>query len=101
MGASGMSRRKSLPKNIEVKTRDVNATIKLETALKLSTQGYSWVEIAAKSGFASRGAAHNAVMRELNRNVAKDVDELRTRELQMLAQMKMEIWDLFMDRTNT
>lgn len=95
-----MSRRKSQPKNAEVKTRDVNAAIKLETALKLSTQGYSWDYIASQSGYASRGAAHNAVMRELNRNVAKDVDELRTKELQMLAQMQIEIWALFMDKNN-
>ena len=92
--------RKRQPKNPEVKTRDVNAAIKLETALKLSTQGHSWDYIAAQAGFASRGAAHNAVMRELNRNIAKDVDELRTRELHLLAQMQVEIWTLFMDKNN-
>lgn len=95
-----MSRRKSQPKNPDVKTRDVNATIKLETALRLSAQGKSWDEVAIAAGYASRGAAHNAVMRELNRNVAKDVDELRTRELYMLSIMQSEIWDLFMDKNN-
>lgn len=92
--------RKRQPKNAELKTRDVNAAIKLESALKLSAQGHPWDYVAAQSGFASRGAAHNAVMRELNRNIAKDVDELRTREIQMLNQMQIEIWDLFMDKSN-
>ncbi|MGH2506597.1 MAG: hypothetical protein ACRDHZ_04140, partial [Ktedonobacteraceae bacterium] len=98
--AASMSMRKSQPKNTEVKTRDVNATIKLETALKLSMQGKSWDEIAASAGYASRGAAHNAVMRELNRNVAKDVEELRTRDLHTLAQMQGEVWELFTDKEN-
>lgn len=95
-----MSRRKSQPKNTEVKTRDVNAAIRLETALKLCVQGHSWDYIATQSGYAGRGAAHNAVMRELNRNIAKNVDELRTKELAMLAQMQIEIWDLFIDKKN-
>lgn len=95
-----MNNRKRQPKNPDVKTRDVNAALKLETALKLSVQGHSWDYIAAQSGFAGRGAAHNAVMRELNRNIAKDVEELRTKELAMLAQMQIEIWDLFMDKSN-
>lgn len=95
-----MSNRKRQPKNPDVKTRDANAALKLETALKLSVQGHSWDYIAAQAGYAGRGAAHNAVMRELNRNVAKDVDELRVREMNMLAQMQVEIWDLFIDKTN-
>lgn len=95
-----MNNRKRQPKNPDVKTRDVNAAVKLETALKLCTQGYSWDYIAVQAGYAGRGAAHNAVMRELNRNVAKDVDELRTKELAMLAQMQIEIWALFTDKNN-
>lgn len=92
--------RKRAVKNADVKTRDVNAAIRLQMALKLSAQGKSWDEIATTAGYASRGAAHNAVMRELNRNVAKDVDEWRTRELHTLAQMQIEVWDLFMDKNN-
>ena len=93
-----MSRRK--PENADHKPRDVHAAIRAQTALKLSTQGYSWDEVATRAGFASRGAAHNAVMRELDRNIAKDVDELRKRELHMLDTMQVEVWDLFMDRKN-
>ena len=88
------------PKNPEHKTRDVNAAVRVQTALKLSAQGLSWDEIANRAGFASRGAAHNAVMRELDRNIAKDVDEMRKRELHMLDQMQVEIWDLFMNKKN-
>src|ERR1700730_10470290 len=94
-----MSRRQT--KNTGSTTRDVNAAIRAQSALKLSAQGYSWDEIAAKSGFASRGAAHNAVMRELDRNISRDVNELRARELHMLNTMQIEIWYLVMDRTNT
>jgi hypothetical protein len=94
-----MSRSRN-PKNPEQKTRDVNFAVRTQTALKLSAQGFSWDEIAAKSGFASRGAAHNAVMRELDRNIAKDVDEMRKRELHMLNTMQSECWELFMDKKN-
>ena len=86
--------------NSRGKTRDVNAVTRVHTAIQLYAQHLSWDDIAARAGYASRGAAHNAVMREMDRVVVKDIDELRTQELHMLNIMHSEVWDLFMDRKN-
>ena len=92
--------RKGKPDNSGGKTRDVNAVNRVQLALKLSAQHLSWDEIARQCGYGSRGAAHNAVMRELDRVVVKNVDELRAQELHMLNVMHAEVWALFMDRKN-
>ncbi len=86
--------------NSNGKTRDVNAVKRVELALKLSAQHVSYDEIARQCGYGSRGAAHNAVMRELDRVVVKNVEELRQRDLHMLDVMHGEVWVLFMDRKN-
>src|SRR5260221_82032 len=41
-----------------------------------------------------------AILRELDRCVVKNVDELRIQELSMLNQMHSECWQLFMDKSN-
>src|SRR5438552_1026527 len=81
-------------------TRDVNAVSRVHLALQLSAQHLSWDEIAQRAGYGSRGAAHHAVMRELERVVARDVNELRTQDLHMLNVMHSEVWQLFMDKKN-
>jgi hypothetical protein len=81
-------------------TRDINAATRVQQALKLCAQHVSWDQIASQCGYSSRGAAHNAVMRELDRCVVKNVDEMRTQELYTLNQMHSECWQLFMDKTN-
>lgn len=86
--------------NSNGKTRDVNAVKRVELALKLSAQHVSYDEIARQCGYGSRGAAHNAVMRELDRVVVKNVEELRQRDLHMLDVMHGEVWVLFMDKKN-
>lgn len=71
--------------NAKSNTRDVNAAVKVHMAIKIYLEERpTWEEIAARAGYASRGAAHNAVMRELNRCVTHDVKELRTVELYMI-----------------
>jgi len=87
-------------KNTKGTTRDVNAAQRAQMALQLRAQRLGWDEIAAQAGYASRGAAHNAVMREMDRAVVKNVDELRTQELHMLDVMHREVWQLFMDKKN-
>ena len=72
-------------KNPNGNTRDVNAGIRASLALKLrAQQRLSYAEIAQQCGFASKGAAHNAVQRELARNISTNVDEMRREELATL-----------------
>jgi len=92
--------RKAKPENAGGKTRDVNAAQRVQLALSLRAQRLGWDEIATRAGYASRGAAHNAVMRELERTVVDKVDELRREELSVLDQLQSEIWPLAMDKEN-
>src|SRR5258708_38766139 len=78
-------------------TRDVNAATRVQTALKLKLEGHNWDQVAALAGFASRGAAHHAVMRELGRCITHDVEELRTQQLYMLQQIQARSYKAAMD----
>lgn len=53
-------------------------------ALELRKQGYSYEDIAKACGYASRGAAHNAVSSALKQTLREPADELRTLELERL-----------------
>jgi len=86
--------------NAKGTTRDVNAGKRVQQAIQLRAERVTFEEIAARCGYGSRGAAHHAVMRELDRCVTKDVEELRTQELHMLDVMHREVWQLFMDKKN-
>lgn len=64
--------------------RDVNAVVRVKNALSLYLAGNSWQTIADSSGFASRGAAYNAVQRELQRDLQLASEEIRRAELMRL-----------------
>lgn len=67
-----------------VKTRDVNAAARAAAALKLALDGHEWKTVAQLSGYASAGAAWNAVQRELQRTIQPIADEVRQMELARL-----------------
>lgn len=92
------SRKKS--KNQEVKNRDVNAAVRASAAVKLRTSGLGYEEIAVQCGYASAGAAYNAIQRELKRNLVADIEDLRREEITILNKMHAEIWELAMDKNN-
>lgn len=87
-------------KNQEVKNRDVNAAVRASAAVKLRTSGLGYEEIAAQCGYASAGAAYNAIQRELKRNLVADIEDLRREEIAILSKMHSEIWELAMDKNN-
>jgi len=80
--------------------RDGMAVIRLTQAMQLRAQKLTYDVIAVRCGFASRGAAHHAVQRELQRIVVSNVEELRQEESAMLDQMHAEIWPLMLDKSN-
>jgi len=55
-----------------------------QKALQLRTMRVSWESIAKQCNYASRGAAYNAVQRELQRIPREAAKELRTAELEAL-----------------
>lgn len=77
-------------KNAKAKTqgvkpsRDVNAAVRVITALDLAIAGHDWQSIATSAGYASKGAAFNAVQRELERRIAPRIDTLRQMHYQRL-----------------
>jgi AraC-like DNA-binding protein len=87
-------------KNPDGNTRDVNAGIRASLALKLRAQQHlSYAEIAQQCGFASKGAAHNAVQRELQRTISTNVDEMRREELATLDYLEMMALKRLRDET--
>ena len=86
--------------NARGRTRDVNAASRVRMALQLRAQRLPWDEVAARAGFASRGAAHSAVMRELQRCISGDVTQWLNEELASLDYAEAEIWPLFLDKKN-
>ena len=90
--------RKRKPDNARgTTTRDVNAAQRVQTALKLKLEGHNWDSVAAQAGYQSRGSAHHAVMRELERCITRDVTELRDQQLYMLLQIQARSYKVAMD----
>lgn len=84
----------------EVTNRDVNAAQRAVMAVQMRAQQLTYDEIAKRAGYSGPSACRKAIMRELDRTIVKNVDELRKEELSMLNQMHSEVWQLFMDRKN-
>jgi hypothetical protein len=54
--------------------------------------------IAKQCGYSNASACRKAVMRELDRCVVKNVEELRTEELESLELLERECWKIFADK---
>jgi hypothetical protein len=81
--------------------RDVNAVQRVALAVKLRSQKVKYSEIARMCGYGSAGAAHKAIMRELERTVSTNVEELRREELESLERLELECWKIFSDKERT
>ncbi len=84
----------------EVVNRDVNAATRAATALKLRAELITYDEIARRCGYASPSAARKAILREMDRTIVRNVEELRDAELHMLNIMHSKCWQRFMDPKN-
>ena len=78
-------------------TRDVNAAFRAKRALALRAQGKSYDDIAVECSYGSRGAAHHAVQRELQRVVVEDVQELRREQMEKLRRLEEECWKVLLN----
>jgi hypothetical protein len=57
-----------------------------------------WSDIANVCGYGSPGAAHKAVMRELERTVVTNVEELRREELESLERLEFICWQRLQEK---
>jgi len=72
--------------------RDVNAAQRAATALKLRAHKARYEDIATACGYGSAGAAHKAIMRELQRVIVANASELRKEEADSLDRLEYECW---------
>jgi len=89
---------KSTQKGIQ--NRDINAAQRAKTALGLRAQMLTYDEIATRCGYATRDSARKAILREMDRTIVKNVNELRDTELHMLNIMHGKCWERFQDEKN-
>lgn len=66
----------------------MTAAERAREATRLRTMRISWDTIATRLGYASRGAAYNAVQREIKKIPREAVNELRNVELESLDRME-------------
>lgn len=81
-------------------TRDVNAAQRVAMALQLRASKVTYEKIAAQCGYASPGACRKAVLRELDRTIVKNVEQLRSEELNTLDLLQSGCMTLFLDEEN-
>lgn len=84
----------------KTQSRDVNAAVRVQTAIKLKAMGLEWDEVAAQAGYGSKGAAHNAVHRELARCLPSNIEDLRREEGSILKQLHRRCMKAAMDEKN-
>lgn len=87
-----MARREADPNKQGLINRDVNAALRAAEAVKLRARKLTFQQIAERVGYASPGAARNAILRELNRVVVTNVQELRREEAAMYDQLQAAIF---------
>jgi len=70
-----------------VKSRDVNAAVRAAQALDHFLDGHGYQAIADFAGYASAGAAYNAIQRELSRIITPKAEQARKIEIQRLLKL--------------
>jgi hypothetical protein len=84
--------------NQRLQNRDANAAQRAALAVKLRASKVGYEQIARQCGYGNPGTAHRAVMRELQRTVVTNVDELRREECATLDILQQECMTMALDR---
>lgn len=85
----------------EVIQPDMNAAVRAALGFKLRYHEHkTWDEVAQAAGYASRGAARNAVRREAARHISHDIEEIREEELYRLEQLQKRCYQEATDKGN-
>jgi len=103
--AQSVSRnRKSVDKQggtIGPPNRDVNAANRVILALSLRARKMTYEDIAHQCGYSNASACRKAILRELNRVIVADVEQLRREEADGLDQLEVECWNRLEDKEHT
>src|SRR5258708_697813 len=74
--------------------RDVNAAVRVVQAIPLRQAGWTYDRIAHECGYASPGAARNAIQNELDRVIVQSIDAWRNDHTSRLEKQHETIWPL-------
>lgn len=77
---------------VEPVTRDVNAAQRAKTALQLRLAGHTYADIAQHCGYSHKGAAHHAIMREMQRALREPAEEALQLEVMRLDRLLVAWW---------
>lgn len=78
--------------------RDANAAQRAAMAVKLRSMKMTYDEVAKQCGYANASSCRKAILRELERTVVENVEELRKEELESLERLEFECWKIFYDK---
>lgn len=92
--------RTSHPKQ-KVPNRDVSAALRAADALRLRAQKLTYQQIADACGYSDASTCRKAILRELDRVVVENANELRREEGHALDIWQAECSELFFDKKNT
>lgn len=90
--ASDTQRGTHVPKPDNPQKRDINAAQRVALALKLRAAKMTYEQIAAQCGYADRSSARKAIMREIDRVVVSNVEQLRREELLTLDMLQQKCY---------
>jgi len=82
-----------MPKQAKTSARRLKNGERQQQALNLRIAGASFDQIARQVGYASRGAARNAVLAILKRREQEPADELRKMEGERLDRLQLGLWN--------
>jgi hypothetical protein len=82
-----------MSKQSSPRNRDVAAAERVLLALKLRLECLTYEEIAKRCGYKDASGARYAILRELERRIAPQVDELRRREQDILDALHAKVWN--------
>jgi len=73
--------------------RDVNAANRAIMAIQLRAKKMTYEEIAGRCGYANASSCRKAILREMQRVVVDNVDELRREEAEGLDRLESKCWE--------
>ena len=74
------------------RTLDPDAKTRVAAAINLRRRGVHWDSIAQQCGYSGKASAYNAVKRELQRNIATEIEMWRLEQLERLQALWVAIW---------
>lgn len=78
----------------KVPNRDVNAALRVATAIKYRQSGLTYERIARLCGYSDPSSCRHAIQRELDRVIVQNIEEWRNDHISRLEMLHEKIWPL-------